>query len=147
MKYYIDQFYVEHPDRWDDPNRKPAFIAQACIDRERARQKNWSFAEPPPDLNETKPTPAATTATNPANTETKPTLPPLERASDKTKPMEPIGAVAAAREEAFLTPVGLVVEQQPRVIDRPRRADPVRDTNRRQKLARRRESLAKLSGG
>ena len=46
MGYNIDHFYVEHPDRWDDLNRKPAFIAQVCIDRERERNQTWSFAEP-----------------------------------------------------------------------------------------------------
>ena len=24
MKWYVDQFHVEHPDRWDDPRRRPA---------------------------------------------------------------------------------------------------------------------------
>lgn len=149
MRWYVDQFHVEHPERWDDPNRKPAFIAQACIDRERERARTWSFAEPAPDLNETNPAPAA----DHANCETKPSapqpaakpiFPPIERESDKTKPFEPVGTLAASLEEAFLTPVGLVVEQPDRAVDRPRRVDPVRDANRRKKLARRRESLAKL---
>ncbi len=24
LKWYVDQFHVEHPDRWDDPRRRPA---------------------------------------------------------------------------------------------------------------------------
>ncbi len=26
MRWYVDTFHVEHPDRWDDPARKPAFV-------------------------------------------------------------------------------------------------------------------------
>ena len=146
MKYYIDQFYVEHPDRWDDPNRKPAFIAQACIDRERERKQTWSFAEPAPDLTKTKPPTADPVEPLHPFDETKPFCPPIERASDQTKPLEPVGTLAAALEAAFQAEPGLVVEQQPKVVERKRRVDPVRDTNQRQKLARRREALAKLAG-
>lgn len=160
MKYYIDQFHVEHPERWDDPNRKPAFIAQACIDRERERARTWSFAEPEPVLNATNPTPVAAMTPSPAADETKPTppapaprsgetkpsFPPIERESDRTKPLEPVGTLAASLEAAFLTPEGLVVEQPEKVVERPRQVDRVRDANQRHKLARRRESLAKLQG-
>ena len=157
MRWYVDQFHVEHPERWDDPMRKPGFISQACIDRERERTRTWSFAEPEPTLNETKPTsvveldvPTADAETKPTDSpprskhETKPFFPPIERESDKTKPMEPVGLVGAAREEAFLTPLGLIVEQPPQESDRPKRVNHVRDANQRKKLARRRESLAKL---
>ena len=145
MKYYLGQFYVVHPDRWDDPNRKPAFIAQACIDRERERKQTWSFAEPEPDLTKTKQTTAEAGPFHHSD-ETKPFCPPIERASHQTKPFEPVGTLAASLEAAFLAEPGLVVEQPIKVVERKRRVDPVRSTNQRQKLARRREALAKLAG-
>ena len=91
MRWYIDQFHVEHPERWDDPNRKPAFIAQACIDRERERARTWSFTEPAPVLNQTKPTPAEVAA-NHTDCETKP-FAPAQPAGCEMKPTAPVEAV------------------------------------------------------
>ena len=66
MKWYIDQFHVEHPDRWDDPMRLPAFVIRALIRDENARKPRWSFKPSSPEFCETNPFGAAPPTADPA---------------------------------------------------------------------------------
>ena len=135
LKWYIDQFHVEHPDRWDDPRRQPAFVAHELMDQQRDRPSSWSFAEPPRTNAETKPpTPAAP----PKNSETKP----LGRVELAAKLAEAVTQVEA--EPPVANPVPPV--RHDLVSDPKRRATPAQEVARRQKAARRRAALA-CSGG
>ena len=74
MRWYIDTFHVEHPDRWDDPARKPAFLAHDLIAAQAQRQRHWPF-NPPPAPTPDHETPAADAIEESENYETKPTVP------------------------------------------------------------------------
>ncbi len=84
LKWYVDQFHVEHPDRWDDPRRRPAIYGPA-VEEFRAPDPNRFEGKPTPLYPViTPPDPAATTA--PANGRTKPAEPDPAPAIEKTKP-------------------------------------------------------------
>ena len=145
MKWYIDQFHVEHPDRWDDPMRQPAFVAHDLLDQQRARKSTWNFAEPTPP----PPTVTATTAT----TETKPpaTTPVSHPRFAETKPsvrVELQASLAAAVPQPPVSEEVAAPEPPPSAAESPRRRDrvsPAREAARRDKAARRRAALAGTS--
>ncbi len=142
MKWYVDQFHVEHPDRWDDPMRQPAFVAHDLLDQQRTRKPTWNFAEPTP------PSP-----TVPAPTETKPT--PTEPAPHpqftETKPsvrVELQASLAAAVPQPPVSKAVVAPEVRPPAAESPRRRErnsPAQEAVRRDKAARRRAALAGTS--
>ena len=98
MKWYIDQFHVDHSDRWDDPRRQPAAVAFDLMKQQQHRTTAYSFNEPTP-VAETKP------FGNPETDETKPfgnlerveTKPFASPQRDETKPLAAAEGVAATR--------------------------------------------------
>ena len=79
MKWYIDQFHVDHSDRWDSPQRQPYDVAFEMEHHLNNRRPAYSFAEPSP-AHQARPT------ENVQTDETKP-LPLAEREIDETKPL------------------------------------------------------------
>ena len=139
MKWYIDQFHVEHPDRWDDPRRLPAFLGPLVETADTARKPHWTYAEPKPPTDETKPTPIAETD------ETKPTSVESHLEIDKTKPTGPAVSVPQA---VISEPVVIHddANEPDRGSKRKHRVNHVRDAAERQKARRRRLALAEFSG-
>ena len=143
MTWYIDQFHVEHPDRWDDPHYKPTFLTAAPEPRD---IPTATFAEPEPESDETKP--IAPTADERDFDKTKPTLGEPRRENDKTKP---IGRVEFTATLADAVPQVVACEEVAIAMNGPepdgdvptkRRANPVQEVAQRRKAARRREALA-----
>ena len=99
MKWLVDQFHVQHPDRWDDPMRRPA---SEKVTPDGFREVNYNHFEGPrvPEFAPTPPRPVEPT---------KPELPadptPAALAETReflaTKPITPLAsftvAVSAAR--------------------------------------------------
>ena len=82
LKWYVDQFHVEHPDRWDDPARRPAIYGPAV---EEYRPRNPNHFEGKEHFAPAEPTPPAATADHEIN-ETKPPSPPSTHENNETKP-------------------------------------------------------------
>jgi len=149
MKWYIDQFHVEHPDRWDDPMRQPGTISRDLIREELCRKPKWSFRPPTPRINKTNPLAGANADSHHENDETKPSCPEPPSANDETKPsvrVELIARLAAAVPPAVAEAApGFVHDdsnEQIRQVDRPRRANLVLEATRCAKANRRRVALA-----
>ena len=163
MKWYVDQFHVEHADRWDDPRRRPAcehateparafnhdmfegppaWVVAAREERAAAAAMGESPAvDRTPESSETKPT------FEPANielNEMKPTPAVPTSQTDETKPT----ATAQPRPFAPLVPPVPVHDysnETGRNHNRSLRAgEPSREYARRQKAARRRTNLSLL---
>ena len=84
LKWSIDQFHVEHPDRWDDPTRRPAFEMENIPKHD----STWSFTESARKNDETNP--ITLVDLQPEKGETNPIIPAeLERKNDETNPMAP----------------------------------------------------------
>ena len=67
LKWYVDQFHVEHPDRWDDPRRRPAVYGPAVEAFRPPNPNHFEGATPTPPQ-------ATVAAAAPRNDETKPLL-------------------------------------------------------------------------
>ncbi len=98
MKWYIDQFHVEHPDRWDDPMRQPGHISYDLKAKQDQRRSTWSFAEPKASA-ESNPT------TTDTNDETKPSAPAPSSNPPMTK-TKPPAMDLVPRAGATLMPTG-----------------------------------------
>ncbi len=142
LKWYVDQFHVEHPDRWDDPQRRPA-IYGPVVEKYRPRNPNQFEGKPEPHFDETKPTPVAHLEVAPENDETKPLCEDAAHQIDETKPSSTAEAPA---KPALIEPPVVVHDysnEKGRNHSRPHRAgEPSRDYARRQKAARRRTNMA-----
>jgi len=143
LKWYVDQFHVEHPDRWDDPGRRPA-IYGPVVEKYRPRDPNQFEGKPEPHFEETKPTPVAEVA--PENDETKPFSEKTAHQNDETKPLSTAESPAKPAAPLLIeptTPVHDYSSEKGRHHGRPLHAgEPSRDYARRQKAARRRTNLA-----
>ncbi len=149
LKWSIDQFHVEHPDRWDVPMRQPGTIASDLIREELCRKPKWSSRPPTPRIVETNPLAGANADPHHENDETKPSCPEPPPANDETKPsvrVELIARLAAAVPPPVAEAApGFVHDdsnEQIRPVDRPRRANLVLEATRRAKANRRRVALA-----
>ena len=134
LKWYVDQFHVEHPDRWDDPRRRPAIHGPA-VEAYRPRNPNHFEGVAQPLIPEPSLAPVAAPAA-----ETKPTTPRSPLENTETKPFAPVPA------SPIPVPPPVVHDyatERGRHHSRPHRAgDPSREYARRQKAARRRTDLA-----
>ena len=145
MKWSVDQFHVEHPDRWDDPRRCPASEGPP---REEWRPRNHNHFEGKADSPiVTEPAPVAAVA--PAVDETKPFHEQSAHQNDETKPFEPVQPttkVAPTATNFVIEPPVIVHDysnEQGRHHSRSLRADVhSREYARRRKAARRRTNLA-----
>ena len=153
LKWYIDQFHVEHSDRWDDPRRQPAFVAHDLITAELTRKPKWSFkpADPHAATPGMPPSASEVQELEPQWTEIKPIDPPITPEFPETKPSVRVARVArfgdAAPEPSEARPVDLSATPAPvRPDARLRRADPVVEATRRAKANRRRQALACAAG-
>ncbi len=132
LKWYVDQFHVEHPDRWDDPRRRPAVYGPVVEAYRPPNPNHFEGATPEPaasvipKIDETKPPRAAAAPKN-----------------DETKPFEPPAPAAtrfAIEPPAFVPDYA---EEKGRHHSRPPRpGEPSREYARRAKAARRRTNLA-----
>jgi len=129
LKWYVDQFHVEHPDRWDDPMRRPAIYGPA-VEKYRPRNPDRFEGETSPRFDETKPTPVAEVVSQ----------------VDETKPFEPASQPTPAPVRSEIVPPAFVHDysnERERLHSRtPRAGDPSREYARRQKAARKRTNLA-----
>jgi len=143
LKWYVDQFHVEHPDRWDDPMRRPAIYGPA-VEKYRPRNPDRFEGETSPRIDETKPTPVAEVLSE--IDETKPIGGEMAPQDDETKPSEPASKVAPSPTQREIDPPAFVHDysnERGRLHSRtPRAGDPSREYARRQKAARRRTNLA-----
>jgi len=143
LKWYVDQFHVEHPDRWDDPQRRPA-IYGPVVEKYRPRNPNQFEGKPEPHFDETKPTPVAEVA--PENDETKPLCEDAAHQIDETKPSGPVKPPAPASTNFEIEPPAFVHDysnEKGRHHSRALRpGEHSREYNRREKAARRRTNLA-----
>ena len=95
LKWYIDQFHVDHGDRWDDPKRRAASEGPA-YERYRPRDPNLFEGKPGADFDETKPiAPVVEIDPNREVDETKPLSTAASDQNDETKPFEPAAEVQA----------------------------------------------------
>ncbi len=141
LKWYVDQFHVEHPDRWDDPQRRPA-IYGPVVEKYRPRNPNQFEGKPEPHFDETKPFAVADLEVAPQFGETNPISAPSSPRNDETKPLSTVASPAPVLIEPT-TPVHDYSSEKGRNHSRPHRAgEPSRDYARRQKAARRRTNLA-----
>jgi len=138
IKWYVDQFHVEHPDRWDDPMHQPGTIARDLIREELCRKPKWSFRPPTPRIDETNPLAGANADSHLENDETKPfcSEPPPE--NDETKPSVRVELIASL---ADAVPQPVVAEDGGVPSPRERRVNPAQ-----REKARRREALACVGG-
>ena len=156
LKWYVDQYHVEHPDRWDDPRRRPACEGPA---REQWRPPNPDHFEGKPDStsNQSKPAPRdiapENDETNPLfeasaleNGETNPFVAQSAHGNDETNPFEPVKPPTSASSSFAIEPPTFVhdyANERGRNQSRPLLAGEVsRESRRRQKAARRRTNLA-----
>ena len=157
LKWYVDQFHVEHPDRWDDPMRRPAIYGPQ-VEKYRPRNPDRFEGETSPRSDETKPTPVAEVVLE--NDETKPLIAEITHEIDETKPL--IAEIAHEIDEtkpfeatAEATPSAIPVKIEPPVFihdysnekgrnhSRALKAgEHSREYARRQKAARRKTNLA-----
>ena len=132
LKWYVDQFHVEHPDRWDDPRRRPAAYGPVVEAYRPPNPNHFEGATPEP-----------ASAVIPKNDETKPLRPDTAPEINETKPFEP-PTPAATR--FTIEPPAFVpdyAEEKGRHHSRPPRpGEPSREYARRAKAARRRTNLA-----
>jgi len=92
LKWYVDQFHVEHPDRWDDPRRRPASEGRPV---EEWRPRNHTHFEGKPEpLPIISPEPPIAAA--PRNDETNPPHETSAPRNDETKPFEPVKPAATS---------------------------------------------------
>ena len=158
LKWYVDQFQVKYPDVIrDDPHREPVFFG-VSMNQFTIQPSTSIHANPGPEDDEAKPLPPL--PVEPGNDETKPT--PVAEAEipiepeheiDKTKPTDRPESVKTLAENVAEvgTPQDVPVclddpNEEVEVVERSKRGDPLRDANRRQKIARRRAAPASLSG-
>jgi len=85
LKWYVDQFHVEHPDRWDDPRRRAASEGRP-VEEWRPRNHNHFEGKAEP-VYVVIPEPAAVAEVAPENDETNPLLPRSDHEIDETKPL------------------------------------------------------------
>ena len=143
LKWYVDQFHVEHPDRWDDPRRRPA-IEGRPREEYRPRNPNHFEGKADPPVAVAEPTPRAASA--PTIDETKPFCAESTPKIAETKPLSPTGPTPPAATRFAIESPAVVHdysnERGPH-HSRPLGAgQPSRDYARRQKAARRRSNLA-----
>ena len=109
LKWYVDQFHVEHPDRWDDPRRRPASEGPP---REEWRPRNYNHFEGkvkpasviiPPEAAPVAEVAPENDETNPPGVQPAPEIAetnPLRAASvpeiAETKPLEPAQRIASS---------------------------------------------------
>ena len=141
LKWYVDQFHVEHPDRWDDPRRRPASEAQPHNEWRPPNPNHFEGkADSPVVVAEPAPTPAA-----PPRDETKPFATGANHAIGETKPFR-AGSVPRTDQTKPLEPPVFVQDysnERGKHHSRPLRAgEAPREYARRQKAARRRTNLA-----
>ncbi len=91
LKWSVDQFHVEHPNRWDDPRRRPAIDGPA-VEEWRPRNPNHFEGKVDPPVVATEPVPVADGAAR--NDETKPLRAVIGPGNDETKPFEPVQPTA-----------------------------------------------------
>jgi len=159
LKWYVDQFQVKYPDKVrDDPHSKPVFFGMS-MDPFTIQPSTSIYAKSRTADDEAKPLPPIVTESR--NDETKPTpiveaeLPiEPEQEIDETKPTgrpDSAGTLAAKTEAEVVNHREVSVshddsDEEFAVVERSKRGDPVRDANRRQKIARRCAAPASLSG-
>ncbi len=135
LKWYVDQFHVEHPDRWDDPRRRPASEGPA-VEAYRPRNPNHFEGKPAP--------PAAEVA--PRFDETNPLLVPTALGNPETKPLVPVGPSVKTATSFLIEPPVFVHDysnEKGRDHSRPLGAgEHSHEYARRRKAARRRTNLA-----
>jgi len=139
LKWYVDQFHVEHPDRWDDPRRRPASEGRP-VEEWRPRNHNHFEGRPEP-LPIVSPEPPVAAA--PRNAETNPPRETSAPRNDETKPFEPVKPPATSF--AIEPPVFVhdYSNEKGRNHSRALRAgEHSREYARRRKAARRRTDLA-----
>jgi len=144
LKWYVDQFHVEHPDRWDDPRRRPASEGRP-VEEWRPRNHNHFEGKLEP-LAVILPEPATVAAVAPQNDETKPLREKRAHQIDETKPSEPVQPTAPAATSFKIEPAVFVHDysnEKGRNHSRTLRAgEHSREYARRRKAARRRTNLA-----
>jgi len=145
LKWYVDQFHVEHPDRWDDPRRRAASEGRP-IEEWRPRNHNHFEGKADPPV-VTEPAPVAEVV--PAECETKPLDKKSAHQNDETKPSEPVQPTAEVAPTATRFVIELPVfvhdysNEQGRHHSRSLHAgEHSREYARRRKAARRRTNLA-----
>jgi len=130
LKWYVDQFHVEHPDRWDDPRRRPA-------------SEGPPVAEVAPEIDETKPLFASS---DHESDETNPLSAQSDPKTDETKPFEPIQPTTRTAINFTIEPPVLVHDysnEKGKHHSRPLKAgEHSREYAKRQKATRRRSNLA-----
>ncbi len=146
MKWSIDQFHVEHPDRWDDPMRQPGTISRDLLREQNSRKPHWSFTEPAPAPQFAETNPFAGEVA-PETAETKPLSPAVPPENDETKPFVRVGLIGSL---ADAVPQLIVVEAvvvhhsgtEPGCRGRREgRISPAQEAAKRQKAAQRRAAL------
>ncbi len=138
LKWYVDQFHVEHPDRWDDPRRRAASEGRPV---EEWRPRNHNHFEGKAD------TPVVSEPTvAPAIDETKPLRDQSAHQNDETKPFERGKPTVPAPVSFAIEPPVFVHDysnERGRNHSRALRAgEHSREYARRRKAARRRTNLA-----
>ncbi len=119
MKWYIDQFHIEHTDRWDDPMRQPGHISYDLLAQQNSRARCYNFTDVPPpqpapdaeldsdaDADEANPTsePAIDQPNppcEPAVAESNPIPTSFTTASDETNPLETPGSATIDETNPF----------------------------------------------
>ena len=150
MTWYVDQFHIEHSDRWDDPMRRPASDSPAFQTADNARKPHWTYAETNPPIDKTKPIAVAEASVEPIveDDETKPTPSDSGHESGETKPIEPSEFGGLMPQTVSPHRVG---DQRPAGepfagSDWKNRLDSVPTLDDRQKASRRRLSMAGVPG-
>ena len=146
LKWYVDQFHVDHSDRWDDPGRRPASEGPTR-ETYRSRNPNRFEGKEEPRFAETKPfEPVAEVIPEPELDETKPSFAPVAPRNDETKPFEPVAESRPAPAHSEIEPPVIVHDysnERGRNHSRALKAgEHSREYARRQKAARRQTNLA-----
>jgi len=135
LKWYVDQFHVEHPDRWDDPRRRPASEGPV-VESYRPRNLNHFEGKPAPPVAEVAP----------SSDETNPLLVPTTLGNPETKPFVPDGPSAKPATSFLIEPPVFVHDysnETGRHHSRPLGAgEHSREYARRRQAARRRTNIA-----
>ena len=144
MKWLVDQFHVVHPDRWDDPMRRPA---SEKVTPDGFREVNYNHFEGPrvPEFATTQPRPVEPTKPEPVAEPKSVTLDETRRFVE-SRPITPVASFSAAINAPRPVPRPIVHDysnEKGRGHARPLKAgEHSREYAKRLKRARRRTSLA-----